>query len=53
MVHAFNPSTQEAETGGSLELRPAWSREDSLGYIEKLCLGEKRLVAEENWEQER
>jgi major histocompatibility complex class I len=23
--HAFNPSTWEAETGGFLSLRPAWS----------------------------
>jgi hypothetical protein len=27
MVHAFNPSTQEAEPGGFLSLRPAWSTE--------------------------
>jgi hypothetical protein len=25
MAHAFNPSTQEAEAGGFLSLRPAWS----------------------------
>jgi hypothetical protein len=25
VVHAFNPSTQEAETGGFLSSRPAWS----------------------------
>jgi hypothetical protein len=25
VVHAFNPSTQEAEAGGFLSLRPAWS----------------------------
>ena len=24
-VHAFNPSTREAEAGGSLSLTPAWS----------------------------
>jgi hypothetical protein len=24
-VHAFNPSTREAEAGGFLSLRPAWS----------------------------
>jgi hypothetical protein len=27
MVHAFNPSTREAEAGGFLSLRPAWSTE--------------------------
>jgi hypothetical protein len=27
VVHAFNPSTREAEAGGSLSLRPAWSTE--------------------------
>jgi hypothetical protein len=25
VAHAFNPSTREAETGGFLSLRPAWS----------------------------
>jgi hypothetical protein len=25
VVHTFNPSTREAETGGSLSSRPAWS----------------------------
>jgi hypothetical protein len=25
VVHAFNPSTQETETGGFLSSRPAWS----------------------------
>jgi hypothetical protein len=25
VAHAFNPSTQEAETGGFLSSRPAWS----------------------------
>ena len=28
-MHTFNPSTQEAEAGGSLSLRPAWSRVSS------------------------
>ena len=27
VAHAFNPSTWEAEAGGSLSLRPAWSTE--------------------------
>jgi len=26
-VHTFNPSALEAEAGGSLSLRPAWSTE--------------------------
>jgi major histocompatibility complex class I len=25
VVHSFNPSTWEAEAGGSLSSRPAWS----------------------------
>jgi hypothetical protein len=29
VVHAFNPSTQEAEAGGFLSSRPAWSRVSS------------------------
>jgi major histocompatibility complex class I len=27
VAHAFNPSTWEAEAGGFLSLRPAWSTE--------------------------
>jgi major histocompatibility complex class I len=27
VAHTFNPSTQEAEAGGLLSLRPAWSTE--------------------------
>ena len=27
VAHSFNPSTQEAEAGGFLSLRPAWSTE--------------------------
>jgi hypothetical protein len=27
VAHAFNPSTREAEAGGSLSSRPAWSTE--------------------------
>jgi hypothetical protein len=40
VVHAFNPSTREAETGGFLSSRPAWSTkfQDSQGYTEKPCL---------------
>ena len=31
MAHAFNPSTREAEAGGSLSLRPAWATEQVPG----------------------
>jgi hypothetical protein len=31
VVHAFNPSTQEAEAGGFLSSRPAWSTEQVPG----------------------
>ena len=27
VVHSFNPSTQKAEAGGSLSLKPSWSLE--------------------------
>lgn len=33
--HAFNPSTQEAEVGGTLRTSmPAWFREQVLGQLE-------------------
>jgi hypothetical protein len=40
VAHAFKPSTQEAEAGGFLSLRPVWSTEfqDSQGYTQKPCL---------------
>jgi hypothetical protein len=40
-VYNFNPSSQEAEAGESLNLRPAWSTKwvpGSQGYTEKPCL---------------
>jgi hypothetical protein len=33
VAHTFNPSPREAEAGGFLSLRPAWST-----YTEKHCL---------------
>jgi hypothetical protein len=45
MVHTFSPSTQEAETLGSLvNSKPAWSTEfhDSQSYTVKPCLEEKQ-----------
>jgi hypothetical protein len=42
VVHAFSPSPQEAEAGGFLSSRPAWTTcefQDSQGYTEKPCLG--------------
>jgi hypothetical protein len=45
VAHAFNPSTQEAEAGGSLNQgQPGLQSEfqDSQGYTENLCLREKK-----------
>jgi hypothetical protein len=45
VVHAFNPSTWEAEAGGFLSSRPTWSTsefQDSQGYTEKHCLKKKK-----------
>ena len=46
MVHAFNPSTREAEAGRFLSWRPAWSTEfqDSQGYTEKPCLKKSKKI---------
>jgi hypothetical protein len=35
VVHAFNPSTQKADTGGSLSSRPAWSIQRDSGQLER------------------
>jgi hypothetical protein len=46
VLHNFNPSTQEAEAGGFLSSRPAWSTrvkfQDSQGYTEKPCLKKQK-----------
>ena len=45
MEHTFSPSTREAEAGGFLSSRPAWSQsefQDSQGYTEKPCLGKNK-----------
>jgi hypothetical protein len=44
-IHAFNPRTQEAEVGGSLSSRPAWSTErvqTSERYIVRPCLKQEK-----------
>jgi hypothetical protein len=41
VAHTFNPSTWEAEAGGFLSSRPAWSTEwapGQQGYTQKPCL---------------
>jgi hypothetical protein len=51
VAQAFNPSTWEAEAGGFLSSRPAWSTEFqvSQGYTEKPCLKKpKRIKKKEN-----
>jgi hypothetical protein len=56
VVHAFNPSTQEAEAGRFLNSRPVWSTEfqDSQGYTEKPCLEkEKERIEEEKRREEK
>jgi hypothetical protein len=40
VVHAFNPSTWEAETGGFLSLQSEF--QESQGYTEKPCLEKKK-----------
>jgi hypothetical protein len=46
VAHAFNPSIQEAEAGGSLRLRTAWSTEQVPGqpglYRETLCVSKTK-----------
>jgi hypothetical protein len=40
VAHTFDPSSWEAEAGGSLSLRPAWSTKQVLGqtgYTEETC----------------
>jgi hypothetical protein len=45
MMHTLNPGIWEAEAGGFLSSRPAWSTErvpGQQGYTEKPCLGNKQ-----------
>jgi hypothetical protein len=45
VAHAFSASTWEAEEGGSLSSRPAWSTEQvpgQLGLIEKPCFEKQK-----------
>jgi hypothetical protein len=46
VMHAFNPSTWEAEAGRFLSLRRAWSTEfqDIQGYTEKPCLEKAKYL---------
>jgi hypothetical protein len=58
VAYAFNPSTGEAEAGGFLSSRPAWSTEwvpglqsefqDNQGYTEKPCLENKQTNKTKN-----
>ena len=53
VAHAFNPSTREAEAGGFLSSRPAWSTkfQDSQGYTEKPCLKKKKKTPKQTKKQ--
>ena len=55
MVHTFNTSTWEAESGGFLNSRPAWSTEfqDSQGYTEKPCLEKPKKKRKEKKRKEK
>ena len=47
VVYTFNPSTQEAKAGGTLNLRPAWSRErvpGQPGTTQKTSLSQKPKI---------
>jgi hypothetical protein len=55
VVHAFNPSTLEAEAGGFLSSGPAWSTErvPGQGYTEKPCLEKPKKKKKRERERER
>jgi hypothetical protein len=56
VAHAFSPSTREAEAGGFLSSRPAWSTsefQDSQGYTEKPCLKKKKRKEKKRKEKKR
>jgi hypothetical protein len=51
VAHAFNTNTWEAEAGGFLSSRPAWSTawfQDSQGYTEKPCLENQKTKKQTN-----
>jgi hypothetical protein len=55
VAHAFNPSTWEAETGGFLSSKPAWSTkfQDSQDYTEKPCLEKPRKTKKKKKKKKR
>jgi hypothetical protein len=52
VAHAFNPSTWEAEAGGFLSSRPAWSTEfesqDSQGYTQRNTVSKNQTKPKQN-----
>jgi hypothetical protein len=54
-VHAFNPSTQKAERGGFLSLRPAWSTERVPGQpgLHRETLSQKKKKRKKRKEKKR
>jgi hypothetical protein len=55
VAHAFNHSTREAEAGGFLSSKPAWSTEfqDSLGYTGIPCLEKPKKKKKERKEKKK
>ena len=52
VVHAFNPSTREAETGGFLSSRPAWPTKWVPGQPElhrKTLFGKTKTNKQKEW----
>jgi hypothetical protein len=50
VAHAFNPSTREAEAGGFLSLRPAWSTKGVPGQpgLYRETLSQKKNKTKQN-----
>jgi hypothetical protein len=53
VAHAFNPSTQEAEAGGFLISRPAWSYKVSsrtARALQRNCVSKNKTKQKNSWD---